>query len=229
MQTYSLVPSRNLIMAEREMLKRAEPIKVLSTFGTQKQVPQNKTDTVVFRRALPIDAVAAGSTGAGAPQVDANNYLLQEGTTPNARTLSYQDVTVTLQNYGVLMKLSSKTALMYEDDVPADMVSVVGEHMGTIEEMISYGILRGGTNVVFANSTARASVNTAISLAKLRLVARNIEAAHGKRVTEKLAAGPNFSTAPIHAAYLVFVHTDLEADVRNLPGFTPTVEYGSGS
>ena len=83
MQTYSLVPSRNLIMAEREMLKHAEPIKVLGSFGTQKQIPQNKTDTVVFRRALPIDAAANG-----APNVTTSNYLLQEGVTPGSRTIT---------------------------------------------------------------------------------------------------------------------------------------------
>lgn len=222
MQNYSTVPSRNLIMAEREMLKRAEPIKVISTFGMQKQVPQNKTDTVVFRRAVPIDAAANG-----APVVNAGDYILAEGTTPGARTITYQDVTVTLQQYGILMKLSSKTELMYEDDVPGDMTALVGEHMGSIEEMITYGVVRGGTNVIYANGSARNAVNTAISLNKLRQAARVIESAHGKRVTEKLAAGPNFGTSAVHPAYLVFIHTDLEADVRNLPGFTPVVEYGS--
>lgn len=222
MQNYGTVPSRNLIMAEREMLKRAEPIKVLSSFGMQKQMPQNKTDTVVFRRALPIDAAANG-----APVVDANNYVLQEGTTPAARTINYQDVQATLQNYGVLMKLSSKAAYLYEDDIPGDMTKLVGEHMGSIEEMIAYGVVRGGTNVVFANGSARNQVTNTISLNRLRQCARTIEAAHGKRVTEKLAPGPNFGTAAVHPAYLVFIHTDLEADVRNLPGFTPVVEYGT--
>jgi N4-gp56 family major capsid protein len=222
MQTYNLVPSRNLIMAEREMLKRAEPIKVLSSFGMQKQVPQNKTDTVVFRRALPLDAAANG-----APVVNSGDYILQEGTTPAARTIQYQDVTTTLQQYGVLMKLSSKAAYLYEDDIPGDMTKIVGEHMGSIEEMIAYGVVRGGTNVVYANGSARTSVNTAVTLNKLRQAARVIEAAHGKRVTEKLAAGPNFGTAAVHPAYLVFIHTDMEADVRNLVGFTPVVEYGT--
>ena len=222
MQNYSTVPSRNLIMAEREMLKRAEPIKVISTFGMQKQVPQNKTDTVVFRRAVPIDAAANG-----APVVNAGDYIIAEGTTPGARTITYQDVTVTLQQYGILMKLSSKTELMYEDDVPGDMTALVGEHMGSIEEMITYGVVRGGTNVIYANGSARNAVTTAVSLNKLRQAARVIESAHGKRVTEKLAAGPNFGTSAVHPAYLVFIHTDLEADVRNLPGFTPVVEYGS--
>lgn len=222
MQTYSLVPSRNLIMAEREMLKHAEPIKVLSTFGSQKQVPQNKTDTVVFRRALPIDAATNG-----APNVTASNYLLQEGVTPGSRSIVYQDVQVTLQQYGVLMKISSKAEAMYEDDIPGDMVKLVGEHMATIEELIAYGVVRGGTNVVYQNGSQRTDVNTALTLNKLRQAARQLEAAHASRVTEKLAAGPNFGTSGIHPAYLVFIHTDMEADVRNLNGFTPVVEYGS--
>ena len=222
MQNYGTVASRNLIMAERIMLKKAEPIKVMSTFGENKEVPQRKTDTIVYRRPVPLDAAANG-----APVVTASDYLLQEGTTPNARTITYQDVTVTLQNYGVLMKLSSKSELMYEDDIPADMTALAGEHMGTIEEMISYGVVRGGTNVVYANGTSRAAVITAISLNRLRQVTRIIEAAHGQRVTEKLAPGVNFGTAGVSASYLVFIHTDLSADVRNIPGFTPCVEYGS--
>jgi N4-gp56 family major capsid protein len=221
MQTYSLVPSRNLIMAERQMLKHAEPIKVLSTFGMQKEMPKNKTDTIVFRRALPIDAGANG-----APSVATANYLLQEGVTPAARTINYQDVQVTLQQYGVLMKISSKAESMYEDDIPADMTKLVGEHMATIEELIAYGVVRGGTNVIYANGTSRPAVNTAVSLNKLRQAARQMENAHASRVTEKLSAGVNFGTSAIHPAYLVFIHTDLEADVRNLAGFTPVVEYG---
>lgn len=222
MQTYSLVPSRNLIMAEREMLKHAMPIKVLSTFGTQKPIPQNKTDTVVFRRALPIDA---GTNGA--PSITTSNYLMQEGVTPGSRTITYQDVQVTLQQYGVLMKLSSKAEAMYEDDIPGDMVKLVGEHMASIEELISYGVVRGGTNVVYANGTVRTAVNTAITLNKLRQAARQLESAHAQLVTEKLASSVNFGTAPVEPAYLVFIHTDMEADVRNLSSFVPVSKYGS--
>ena len=208
-------------MAEREMLKHAMPIKVLSTFGTQKPIPQNKTDTVVFRRALPIDA---GTNGA--PNITTSNYLLQEGVTPGSRSITYQDVQVTLQQYGVLMKLSSKAEAMYEDDIPGDMVKLVGEHMASIEELISYGVVRGGTNVVFANGTVRTAVNTAITLNKLRQAARQLESAHAQLVTEKLASSVNFNTQAIEPGYLVFIHTDMEADFRNLANFVPVARYG---
>ena len=222
MQTYSLNASRNLIRAEREMLKSAEPIKCLSDFGSQKEQPKNSTDTIVFRRFLPVDA---GSNGA--PDVTAGNYILGEGVVPSARTLTPQDVTVTLQQYGILMKLTNKTEDLYEDDIPKEMTKKVGEHMATLEELICYGVARGGTNVLYANGSARADVNTAISLNALRKAARTLESAHAMRVTERLAAGPNFNTSPVSAAYLVFIHTDLESDFRNLAGFTPIEEYGS--
>jgi putative ABC transport system ATP-binding protein len=57
-QNYSTVPSRNLIRAAREMLKHAEPILVMTPFAKQEAQPKNSTDTVVFRRVLPIDAAA---------------------------------------------------------------------------------------------------------------------------------------------------------------------------
>ena len=224
MQQYLSVPSRNLIMAEREMLKKADPIRVISSFGKNKEIPQKKTDTVVFRRPLPIDA---GTNGA--PSITVSDYLLQEGVTPGARSIVYQDVQVTVQQYGVLMKLSSKAESLYEDDIPGDMVTLVGEHMGSIEELISYGVVRGGTNVVYANGAARGSVNTVITLPKLRQVTRNIESAHGKRITSKLATGVNFGTTGVSPSYLVFIHTDLANDVKNLPGFKEVVDYASGN
>ena len=228
MQTYGLVPSRNLIMAQREMLSHAEPILVLSSFGQQRSMPQNRTDTLVMRRALPIDASTSGAN-TGAPVVDPTNYTLQEGVTPGARTIVYQDVSVVLQEYGILLKLSSKAEATYEDNIPSDMTQLVGEHMATLQEMIAYNAIKGGTNALFMSGSARANVAAPPSLSKLRQAARIIESAHGKRVTKKLAAGPNFGTSAILPSYLVFMHTDMESDIRNLPGFVPFVEYASGS
>lgn len=224
MQLYTTQASRSPVFAAREMLKRAEPIKVLSNFGQQVEIPKNSTDTVSMRRAQPIDFGANG-----APQVDPQNYTLQEGATPAARTLTYVDVTATLQEYGVLYKLSSKMYRMYEDRAVDDMISTVAEHMATLEEMICYGVVRAGTNVVFQNGTARNQVSQAISLGRLRQSARGLLAAHGKQITKRLAPGTAYGTSGIHPAFLVFMHTDLIADARNLPGFVPIAEYGSYS
>src|SRR5436189_295407 len=61
----------------------------------------------------------------------------------------------------------------------------------------------------------------------LSKVARNLLANHAKAITSILAPSPNFNTAPVEAAFLVFCHTDCEHDIRQLPDFKHVSEYGS--
>ncbi len=233
MQNYSTVASRNLIRAAMDMLEHAMPIVVLGDFGTQREMPQNQTDTLVFRRTLPFGAVAAGTTiegsprYAGTPVVSPTALVLAEGTTPNANTISFQDITVTLQNYGILYKYSSKVELMYEDDVPAEMTKQVGETLAEAMELVRYGVLKAGSTVIYANGTTRVGVNSPISLNVLRKATRTIESNRGKRITSRISPSVDYGTSAIQPAFVVFVHTDAVADVRNLPGFTKVEEYGS--
>lgn len=221
---YGTVASRNLIRAAREMLKHAEPILVMSPFAKQETQPKNQTDTVTFRRVLPVDANASG-----APRPTTTDYLLAEGTTPNSRAISYQDVQATVQNYGILMRLSSKAEGLYEDDIPKDMVQVVGEHMAQLEELICYGVVKAGTNVLYTNGSARTSVNQPLSRNVVNKAVRTLQAAHAWRVTSKLSASPDFGTSPVPESFVAFIHTDAEHDVSQIPGFVPAEEYASGS
>ena len=232
-QNYGTVASRNLIRAAQGMLEHAQPITVLGDFGTQREMPQNSTDTLVFRRTLPFGATTAGTTienstrYAGTPNITATDFVLAEGVTPNSNTISFQDVTVQLQQYGVLFKYSSKTEQLYEDDIPGEMVKLTGETLAEVMELVRYGVLKAGSTVVYSNGSSRSAVNTAISLNSIRKAARTLESNRARRVTSRLAPGVNFGTRAVQPAYVVFCHTDAVSDVRNLPGFTRVEEYGS--
>lgn len=232
-QNYGTVASRNLIRAAQGMLEHAQPITVLGDFGTQREMPMNSTDTLVFRRTLPFGASASGTAiegsqrYVGTPDIDATNFVLAEGVTPNSNTISFQDVTVQLQQYGILFKYSSKVEQLYEDDIPGEMVKLTGETMAEVMELVRYGVLKAGSTVIYSNGTSRAGVNTAISLNSIRKAARTLESNRSRRVTSRLAPGVNFGTRAVQPAYIVFCHTDAVSDVRNLPGFTRVEEYGS--
>jgi N4-gp56 family major capsid protein len=232
-QNYGTVASRNLIRAAQGMLEHAQPITVLGDFGTQREMPQNSTDTLVFRRTLPFGASTAGTTientsrYVGTPDITASNFVLAEGVTPNANTISFQDVSVQLQQYGVLFKYSSKVEQLYEDDIPGEMVKLTGETLAEVMEMVRYGVLKAGSTVIYANGSSRSAVNTAISLNAIRKAARTLESNRSRRVTSRLAPGVNFGTRAVQPAYVVFCHTDAVSDIRNLPGFTRVEEYGS--
>jgi len=234
-QGYNTVASRNLIRAAQGMLEHAQPITVLGDFGTQREMPQNSTDTLVFRRTLPLGAVAAGTNiqnggpagYIGTPVIAANSFLLSEGVTPNSQSITFQDVSVQLQQYGVLFKFSSKTELLYEDDIPGEMTKLTGETLAEVLELVRYGVVRAGSVVLYANGSSRSAVNTPVTLNVLRKAARVLESNRAKRVTSRLAPGVNFATRAVQPAYVVFCHTDAVSDIRNLPGFTRVEEYGS--
>lgn len=221
-QLYGTVASRNLIRAEMQMLQMIDTIQVLGKFGDQKEQPLRKTDAVVFRRLKPFNA-----TSTETPGITAANFITSEGTTPTANTISYTDVTSTVEQFSVLFKFSSKAELMYEDDIPGDMQKLTATTLAEVAELVAYGQVKAGTSVNYANGSTRAGVNTAISLRKLQAAARSMESNRATKVTSMIAPGLNFNTAPVEPAYAVFHHTDGSSDVRAIPGFTKRVEYGS--
>ena len=224
MQNYNTVSQRVTVRAAVKMLKEVENIEILGPFGMAEQQPLNTTDTIVWRRLNPWNMGANG-----APVIDVNSFELQEGVNPPANSISYTDVSATLQHYGLLFKFSKKTKLMYADDVSGDMVRLTARTLSEQVELLRFGVLKGGTVVDYSNGTSRAAVNTRINISQLRRIARTLEEARAMRVTSMLAPGPKYDTKAVEPCYLVFHHTDLNADIRDLPDFTRVERYGTAN
>ena len=221
-------PAARIGKLKGDILKHAMPIEVLGLTGQQRAMPKNSGMTIVHRRYLPFGAANTDWNTRNRPIADPATHLLTEGVTPAADSLVPQDITVTLKEYGCLYGLTNVVADTYEDDVPDEMKKQCGERIALVREMIRYGVLKACTNVFYAGGVStRATVAAKISLGLLRKVSRNLQANHAKRITAVLDAGAGIATRPVEAAYLVFVHTDAEADIRDLVGFTPVSAYGT--
>lgn len=221
-------PAARIAKLKGDILKHAVTAEVLGITGQQRAMPKNSSKTIVHRRYLPYGAAATNFNTINRPVATAAGHELTEGVTPTADTLIPQDITVTLKQYGCLYELTDQVADTYEDDVPAELKKHCGERIALVREMIRYGVLKACTNVFYGGGgSTRASVNSKITLNVLRKISRNLQANHAKRVTGILAPTPNIGTQPVEASYLVFVHSDAEADVRDLAGFTHVSEYGS--
>lgn len=206
------VSQRTQVYAEREMLKHAGPVMVLDKFGLAKKMPKNKGVNIKFRR--PVVFTAATTP-------------LQEGVTPTARQFRYEDVSASLAQYGEIVELTDVIEDTHEDPVLNDAAQQAGENIGRTMEALTYGVLKAGTNVFYANGTSRTDVNTPVSLSKIRAVTRFLKKQKAMKITRILDGSVNFKSSPVEASYVCVVHTDIEADIRDLPGFVPTAKYGS--
>lgn len=208
------ISPRTNVYAERQMLKHAKPVMVLEKLGLTKPMPKNKTDTIRFRR----------------PRIfTAQTTPLIEGVTPTETQFSYEDVSATLRQYGQVVVITDKIEDLHEDPVLNDASVQAGENIGRTIEALNYGVIRAGTQVYYANGTTRTDVNTPITLGKQRAVLRSLKALKAQKITRSLSPSSDYGTRAVEAAYVAVAHTDVESDLRNLPGFKTTAEYGTRS
>ncbi|MFL9806351.1 N4-gp56 family major capsid protein [Vibrio cyclitrophicus] len=200
------------LYAKAEFLAHAEPYLVLSKLGQTEPVPKNKGTKAKFRRAVPF-----------APAT----IPLTEGVRPAGQKLAVEDVEVDLKQYGDWTGITDVIADTHEDPILQKMVLLSGQQAAETAELVLWGAVSAGTAVVFTNGAAREEVNTKLTLSKLRQATRSLSGNRAKKKTRILSGSSDYATEPVEAAYIAVCHTDLEADIRDLDGFTPVANYGS--
>lgn len=199
------------IHAVADLLDHAEPHIVLDKMAKQVMMPKNKKKTIQFRRIVTFSAATAP---------------LEEGVAPRATRFSYETVNTSLQQYGEYVEITDHIEDTAEDPVLRDATTALGENLGRTREQLLYAVVKAGTSVSYANGASRAAVNTAISTNGLRNLARSLRANKAKPITRVMTSSQNFDTKNVEAAYVIFCHTDCMSDIRNLPGFIQTADYG---
>lgn len=212
--SYGDISQRTAAWAAVEMLEHARPIIVLADYGQPKPLPRNKADNVKFRRPIPFVV---------------STTQLTEGVTPASHKMRYADVPATLGQYGDVCEITDKVNDLSEDPVLKDAAMMSGEQAAETIEMVTWGVLKGGTNVIYGASadSARSDVNDPLSINAQRAATRFLKSQRGKKITSRMGSTVNYATEAVDAAYLAFGHTDLDSDIRDLPGFVPVEKYGS--
>jgi N4-gp56 family major capsid protein len=204
---------RTLMFAAATMLKHAEPILILEKFAQPQPMPANKSQAIKFRRPVPLKPATTA---------------LVEGVTPDPQKMSYADVTTNLAQYGSWMGLTDVVADTHEDPVLKDMSMLSGEQAAETKEMLMWGVVTGGTNVMYTGAvTSRVTTVDPLNLLIMRKVKRAMMTQRGKMITKILNPSANISTKFVEAGFVAIGHTDLEADLRQIPGWLPTAGYGS--
>ena len=212
MTAYGDVSPRVGIIAITQFLKHAEHPIVFNKLGQIERVPKNKGQTIKWRRWVPFDPITTPLT---------------EGVTPSSQKLAVVDVTASLGQYGNWSEITDVIQDTHEDPILQGMMQIHGQQASESFETLTYLTLRAGTNVVYANGSARNAVNTKVSLGKVRSAVRTLNKNKCRKKTTILAPSVNYKTQAIEAAYVAVCHTDLEPDIRDLPGFVPVSQYGS--
>lgn len=209
---YGDISPRTAGYAQKELLARAQPYLVIQKFAQTKPLPSRSSKQQVFRRYEKFPRTP---------------NALTEGVTPSSRQLTATDVAVTLVQYGDLVQVSDIIEDTHEDPALNEAVGILGEQAAEMLETVAYNVIKAGTNVIYANGSARTAVNTPLAKAHVRRAVKLLKRQNARKVTKVLRSTPAYGTENVNGAYIALVHPDCEGDVREIAGFVPVEKYGS--
>lgn len=209
---YGDISPRTAAYASKDLLERALPYLIFEKFGQAKPLPKKSSKTQIFRRYEALDATPAALT---------------EGVQPTAKQLTKTDISVSLTQYGDLVEITDVVDDTHEDPVLAEATDVLGEQAGQLVEISRFNVLKAGSNVEYANGSARTAVNTVLTKTLQRKCIRTLKRANAKRISKVVRSTASFNTENVSPAYIGIIHPDVENDVRDMTGFIDAKDYGS--
>ena len=221
MNTYGSIGNETAGYYVRTLLAHAEPVLVLERFAVGKTLPRNETKTILFRRSKPFQPAT---------------IPLVEGVAPNGSDFGYDTVQATIQQYGDWAGITDHVTDTSKDNVLRDMGERQGEQIGETRELLTWYIVRAGTNVSYAGASSRSAITKAnlLTATQQRRQMTELKRQKAKKFTRILSASPNYETYAIQASYVAVCHSDhdptimdLKSDQISVDHFVPTSKYGS--
>lgn len=209
---YGDISPRTAAYAAKKLLKRGLPYLVLEKFGQAVPLPAHNSKVIKFRRYTALTSTPVALT---------------EGVTPGGQTLVVTDITATLSQFGDKTTITDVVLDTHEDPVMNEAVNLLGEQCAQMIEKMRFGVIKAGTNVQYANGSARNAVNTAISLGIQQRAVRTLKRQNARPITEIVASSARFETANVAPGFVGLIHPDLESDVRAITGFVAAERYGT--
>lgn len=215
MNTYGDISDMTAAYASKKMLERGMPYMVFERFCESFSLPARSTKLMKLRRFNALDSTPTA---------------LVEGVTPAGKKLDITDIVVPLQQYGDVVNLTDVVLDTKDCPVLSEVVDVLGQQASEMIEKVRFGTFKAGTNVVYptgATSRVTVAAGMLLSLDMQRAATKRIKKQNGRAVTKVLKSTPSYGSESVAPSVIGFIHSDLESQVRDMPGFVPAEQYGS--
>jgi N4-gp56 family major capsid protein len=204
----------------------AEPKLLHSKFGTKISIPQKNSKTLKLRRFEQI-APTDGKSAATAK-------ILVEGTVPTEVNPTTTDYTLTLSQYGNLMRWTEQTEWINEFTVDTEFMKRNSENMAQVLDQVNRDGMLTGTqfgrltdSIGTIGAGARTTVTGLVNGPALDKATTVLEALDAKYFTGGVKASGNIGTSAVRPGYVCIIHPHVKLDAQKIPGYKSTSDYGS--
>lgn len=174
-------------------------------------IDRRSGSAVLFRRIVPMP-ISSSPTG------------VAEGVSPASQAWTPEDFTGTLTRYAEVYEVSRQAYDLSPWDEVTEGSKQLRIKVDRIRERIRYNAAKAGTGVLYNSSSisTRGTVNGTISLGRIQRAVAELRGNRAATWTEIDHGSTKVGSTPVEACFVAFCSTDLEPDLRAIPGFTVT-------
>lgn len=217
-QSTSALSSKILAVYDRKLLQRAVASQVFDMFGQAKSVPANSNTKKAFayryKNILPATTPLAEYNGSN---IIAENKIVRE------------EIEYGVGHYGDYIKYSDELDLYDLDNITASFLDILGDQASLTIDTIRRDVLRGGTNVVYADGgTSRLSVADGLKVLTendFKIMAIKLKNQRATKFKKVITGTTAIGTQPIRSAYMGIVSPEVTEDLRSLTGWKNVETY----
>lgn len=195
---------------DRNFIENARPYEVHRQFAQTKKLPNKSSKTIHFRK---MNTLAKATTP------------LVEGVTPSGSTLAVTEQSATVKQYGDYIPFSDHVDLIAEDPILTKFSMELGEQAGLTADTLARDVLVAGTNVIYANGSARTDVNTEMSLSDIKTSIRFFRSQKAKPIKERIKPSGGIGTEALRPGFFAIIHHDIIPTIEALTGFINSKNY----
>ena len=201
---------------DRDLLFRAQPLKVHDRWAETKNIPLNNSDTIKFRR---YSNFAAATTP------------LVEGVTPAGNQLAVTTISASISQYGDFAILTDRLTMETEDPVRLETNKILGDQAGDTIDQVTRDVLVAGTSVIFSGSgntqTSDVAAGDVITSGNVDTAEETLKANKARYMTSFVDPTTGINTTPLPPCFIAIIHTYTTKTVRAFTGFTKVEKYSN--
>lgn len=194
----------------KKLLTRAQYRNLHARWAAESEFPSKEGKTIIMRRWLHL-ALALSP--------------LAEGTPPSGKTPSLDDYQATLYQHGDFIALSDYASYTQKDPVMQHWTMLLGEQEGYSLDAVDRDTAIAGTNVIYANGSARTDITEIVDFNDLDRSIRVLNDAGAETMVGGNQSNSTENSYPTMPAYPAITMPSVMFDLQNITGFKWASEY----
>ena len=207
---------------DRMLLERAVSNQIFDIGAQAKSIPTKSNTKTAFgyryKNILPATTILAEYDGSN---IKKPNKIVRE------------EISYSVGHYGDYVVYTDELDLYDFDNIRSSFLDILGDQASNTMDTIRRDVLRGGTNVVYADgATDRATVASGkkkITEADLKLVQVKLKNQGAKKFTKVITGSTKVGTTPIRSAFMGITTPEVVEDLRDLAKWKNVEDYADYS